>query len=178
MRLFTAIDIPSGVRDNLRALLDRVRPAAKVSWSAPEKLHITTKFIGEWPENRLDEMKGALERVKGAAEIAISVRGLGWFPNARHPRVLWAGIVADEGLKTLARATEDAVNRIGVPVEDREYSPHLTLARIRERMPLEALHKAIEGRMAEEFGSFTAREFALYLSRGGRYTPLAEFRFA
>ena len=80
-----AIDIPGEVQNNLRTLLDRLRPTAKLSWSTVEKLHITTKFIGEWPEERLDEMKAALRKVNVPAKLSIAVRELGWFPNGRSP---------------------------------------------------------------------------------------------
>ena len=134
MRLFVAIDIPPEVKDSLRALLDRWKPLAKLNWSPVDNLHITTKFIGEWPEARLDEMKTALAEVPVPGPIDIEIRGLGWFPNPRHPRVFWAGIEAGELLRDLARATEQATAKRGVPVEERPYSPHLTLARIRSPM--------------------------------------------
>ena len=175
MRLFVAIDIADGVRENLRALIDRLRPAARLSWSRVDNLHITTKFIGEWPEAKLDEMKRALEAVKTAGAIEVAIRGIGWFPNARNPRVLWAGVEADERLSQLAHATELAVEAIGVKKEDRAYSPHLTLARIRERVPLDTLRGAIDSLPSTDFGSFRATSFYLYLSAAGRYSRLAEF---
>jgi 2'-5' RNA ligase len=175
MRLFAAIDIADGVRENLRALIDRLRPSATVNWSRVDNLHITTKFIGEWPEARLDEMKLALAAVKPTGSIDVAIRGIGWFPNAQQPRVLWAGVQADEKLAQLARATEGAVEAIGVDKEDRTYSPHLTLARIRERVPMETLRGAIEALPSTDFGLFRANVFHLYQSAGGRYTRLAEF---
>ncbi len=178
MRLFTAIDIPEAVKVNLRVLIDRLMPTAKISWSRIDNLHVTTKFIGEWPEARLDELKSALAGMRGAGAIDISIRGIGWFPNARNPRVLWAGVQADRKLAELAAATENAVHAIGVEKEDRPYSPHLTLARIRERVPLDKLRSAIEGLPSTDFGSFRASSFYLYLSAGGRYTRLAEFSLA
>jgi len=178
MRLFTAIDMSSEVQSHLSALLDRLRPAAKLSWSTAEKLHITTKFIGEWPEERLDEMKRALGKVTAPVAIKIAVRGLGWFPDQRDPRVFWAGVQGGEELKLLARATEQAVHAIGVPLEDREYTPHLTLARIRKRGRLDELKKTVESLKSTDFGAFEARAFHLYLSRAGRYSKLAEFSVA
>ncbi|HWZ33036.1 MAG TPA: RNA 2',3'-cyclic phosphodiesterase [Bryobacteraceae bacterium] len=175
MRLFTAIDIPAEVQRNLRGLLDRLRPAAKIAWSTVEKLHVTTKFIGEWPENRLEEMKGTLQQVCSPSTIEITVRGLGWFPDARNPRVFWAGVESGPELAMLAHATESAVEKIGVPVEQRKYSPHLTLARIRDRVPLGALRSALEALPSVDFGSFQVPAFYLYLSSGGKYTKLAEF---
>jgi RNA 2',3'-cyclic 3'-phosphodiesterase len=175
MRLFTAIDMPRDVQSHLSALLDRLRPAAKLSWSAVEKLHITTKLIGEWPEERLDEMKRALGKVSASGAIRIAVRGVGWFPNQRNPRVFWAGVEGGEELKSLAHATEQAVHPLGVALEDREYTPHLTLARIRERGRLDELVKAVSSLESTDFGAFETRAFFLYLSRAGQYSKLGEF---
>ena len=175
MRLFTAIDLTPEVLDNLSALLDRLRPVARLNWSPVENLHVTTKFIGEWPLERLEEMKRALARVPTSGAFEIAVRGLGWFPNPKNPRVFWAGVHADEPLAALAAATERATAKVGVPVETRPFSPHLTLARIRVRVPLEALRKAAGALDSGEFGSFPATAFSLYLSAGGKYTKLAEF---
>jgi RNA 2',3'-cyclic 3'-phosphodiesterase len=181
MRLFAAIDLPEEVRANLRSLLGHLKPFARINWSPVANLHITTKFIGEWPESRLDEMKQALAAMPHGGAIEISVRGLGWFPNDRRPRVFWAGVEGGEPLFKLARATEQAVAALGVPVEAlagsseaRPYTPHLTLARIREAVPLDALRSAI-AKTAADFGSFRATDFFLYLSAGGKYTRLAAF---
>lgn len=180
MRLFTAIDIPEDVRANLRALLARWKPLAPIHWSPVRNLHITTKFIGEWPEARIDEIKTALSAIPCKGPIEIEVRGLGWFPNDRRPRVLWVGIReagegAGERLMNLVRATEQALAALGVPVEERPFAPHLTLARIREAVPLDALRSAIVKKTGADFGAFRAEEFSLYLSAGGRYTQLAAF---
>ena len=178
MRLFTAIDIPEDVMEGLRSLLRRLIPLAKLSWSRVENLHITTKFIGEWPQERLEEMKRALAATPPSGPIEIAVRGLGWFPNERRPRVFWAGIEGGEALRSLAQATEQAAAQLGVPVEKRAYSPHLTLARVREAVPLDALRQALQALPSEcgfDFGTFRASSFFLYLSANGRYTQLARF---
>jgi len=178
MRLFVAIDIPAEIKDALRCFVARLRPTAKIGWSPVDNLHVTTKFIGEWPEPRLDEMNHTLTSVPVKGAIDITVKGLGWFPNPRRPRVFWAGVEGGEPLHSLARATEQAAARLGVPIEERDYSPHLTLARIREAIPLDRLHQTIESFPAGcgfEFGSFSATRFFLYVSAGGKYTQLAEF---
>jgi len=180
MRLFTAIEIPAEVKDNLRALLESIRPMAKLNWSPVENLHITTKFIGEWPDARLPELKQTLAEVPFSSGINIAIQGLGWFPNPKQPRVFWAGVVADESLAALAVATDQATATIGVPVEKRVYSPHLTLARLKDRPPLERLREAIAKLPSSDFGSvhfgsFRAESFFLYLSAGGKYTKLATF---
>jgi 2'-5' RNA ligase len=160
LRLFTAIDIPVDVKAAIAALLDRLRPLANLHWIPIEKLHITTKFIGEWPEERLGELNGKLASVQAPAPVDVVIRGLG-----RLPRVLYAAVELNEGLTELAAATERAV---GGRVEDRAYRPHITLARTRKRVP----HIDLE---ISTIGSFRASSFALYLSAAGKYTKLQEF---
>ncbi len=175
MRLFTAIDIPDQTRDALARLIDSLRREAQVSWNDAQKLHITTKFIGEWSPDRLPELKAVLGGVGTPGEMAISVEGLGWFPNARHPHTLWAGVEASLGLSELAHATESALKAIGVAVEERRFSPHLTIARIKDRDRIGGLRSAVEGLGAPHFGSFSPAAFHLYLSKEGKYTKIAEF---
>jgi 2'-5' RNA ligase len=180
MRLFTALDLPEDVVGNLERLLGELRPVARIGWSTPANLHITTKFIGEWPDERLEELKQTLAAVQARPAIEVAVRKVGFFPNARAPRVFWCGVEAP-GLAQLAAETDQATRRLGVEPEKRAYSPHLTLARIKERADLERLHAAIQGLAAIEFGRFAARRFFLYRSRlqpgGSVYTKLAEFPF-
>jgi 2'-5' RNA ligase len=175
MRLFTGVDIPGEVKTTLAALLDQIHPLAKLAWTPLDKMHITTKFIGEWPEDRLDELKRALAEV-AARPVDISIRRVGWLPNPRFPRVLYARVDSSESLCGLASATEQSLERTGIAREDRIYRPHLTLARVRGRVPLEGLKTALKALDLSDFGSYQASSFYLYLSAGGKYTKLQEFR--
>jgi 2'-5' RNA ligase len=179
LRLFTAIDIPDEVIGNLASLLDRLRPSARIKWSPIENMHITTKFIGEWPEDRMAELQSVLGGLSSYPPISIRVAHLGFFPNPHSPRVFWAGIQAAPGLMSLAHETEMALASLGLAPEKRAFSPHLTLARIKEPVPLVKLQKAIAELESAEFGSFTADRFYLYRSRlapsGSVYTKLSEF---
>jgi len=178
MRLFTGLDLPGDVVANLEELLRRLKPAAGIQWSPPANLHITTKFIGEWPEGRLDELKATLAGLPGRGVIAVRIRSLGFFPNARAPRIFWCGIEG-AGLAELAGAIDAATARLGIAPEKRSFSPHLTLARIKDRVDLQPLHEAIATLPATEFGGFAAGSFFLYQSTlrptGSVYTKLAEF---
>jgi 2'-5' RNA ligase len=179
MRLFAGIDLPHEVRENLAALTGSLRPCARLNWSPAANLHITTKFIGEWPEQRLDALVAALQSLPPRQPIGIAFRGLGWFPNARAPKIFWVGVKADGGLAEMARHTDETVARLGVPPERRPFSPHLTLARIREQVPLARLQEAVAALPSEDFGEFTAGCFHLFLSQpsasGSVYSKLAEF---
>jgi 2'-5' RNA ligase len=172
MRLFTAIDLPREMLEKIGAFLARLRPLAKLRWTPVENLHITTKFIGEWPESRIEEMKSALGGVTTAGRIEIAIRGVGWFPSARRPHTFWAGVEGGEPLAALARATEQAVAKLGVGVETRDYSPHLTLARVKDNVRIDDVVAAAG---APDFGAFQATSFFLYLSAQGKYSKLAEF---
>jgi 2'-5' RNA ligase len=173
MRLFTAIDIPEETRTVLGALLARLKPLARIQWSPVENLHITTKFIGEWPERRLDDLKSALGGVSGFGPVEIQIAGLGWFPAARLARVLYAQIECPL-LPALAHRTGEAAASVGVPNEERVYSPHLTLGRIRENVPMGPLQKAVEAE-PPAIGGFRAESWALFQSAAGRYTKLSEY---
>ena len=181
MRLFTAITLPQDVIVALARLMDRLRPTARVNWSSISNLHITTKFIGEWPKERLDELTAALQALPEREPIPIEVRGLGFFPNPHSPRVFWAAVHAGPELAALARATDQALQLLGVPAEQRPFSPHLTLARIKEPVPVQGLRQAIASLPSTEFGAFTADRFHLYLSQlnpgGSVYTRLSDYAF-
>jgi RNA 2',3'-cyclic 3'-phosphodiesterase len=175
LRLFTAIDIPADVKAVLAALVDRLRPLAKLHWIPVEKLHITTKFIGEWPEDRLEELKRALRTVTAPAPVEVSIRRIGWLPNPRSARVLYAGVEASDTLTALAAVTERIGVAAGVAAEPRIYRPHVTLARSRKTVPLDTLKRALAEIELSDIGHYTASSFSLYLSAGGKYSKLQEF---
>lgn len=180
MRLFVAIDIPDDVRAALSTLVSKLRPACRnARWARIEGLHVTLKFIGEAPDAKFSEIKAALALVVPRPPIAIRFRGMGFFPNARRPRVFWAGVEAGPELAALAGAVEDVLHPLGIAREARAFSPHLTLARFDPPHPIEELHAAIDKLGSPEFGSATAGEFYVYqsvLKRGGsEYTRLANF---
>jgi 2'-5' RNA ligase len=181
MRLFTAIDLPPEIRERLDQLIGKLRPLAQLAWSPAANLHVTTKFIGEWPEDRLAELGRALVAIPGGAEIGIRIGGLGFFPNPKSPRVFWAGVEATAELSTLAAKTDRALAAIGIENERRSYSPHLTLARIKSAAKLDSFYTEVRGLGQPEFGSFMANRFYLYLSKpgpaGSVYTRLSEFPF-
>ena len=181
MRLFVGLDLPVEAVASLQQLLDRLRPIARIQWSPPENLHITTKFIGEWPEDRLGELQAALEQIEPRPAIPVHIRKVGFFPNPHAPRIFWCGIEAP-GLEALAAATDRATSALGIPAETRPFAPHLTLARIKERLNLQPLREAIAALPSLDFGAFEVGRFFLYQSkpqRGGSvYTKLAEFPFS
>jgi 2'-5' RNA ligase len=186
MRLFTGIAIAPHVLDNIERLLGELRPLARLNWTPGENLHITSKFIGEWPEQRLAELERTLGQLPTPGEIRIAVARFDFFPNPHHPRVLFAGVQAGPALGDLARSIDEALLPLGCSREERPYSPHLTLAKINQAKirneNIRDLREHIASMTDSNFGSFDAVDFHLYLSkpgpRGSVYTKLASYPLA
>jgi RNA 2',3'-cyclic 3'-phosphodiesterase len=183
MRLFVAIEIPEDVRSAIGARMKSLRDTCRdARWVRIAGLHVTLKFIGETLSERVAGLKASLASIPPRDPIAMNFRGLDFFPNARRPRVLWAGVEAEPDLAALATAVEAALSPAGIPQQDRKFSPHLTLARFKESAGVDALHVAIEKAGPLKFGGTTATEFHLYQSvlkpAGAEYTRLATFPFS
>jgi 2'-5' RNA ligase len=181
MRTFTAIDMPSTILLRLERLLSALRHEAQIHWSPLDNLHITTKFIGQWPEERLPQLVDALSSLLPCEPFQVELKGLGWFPNRRSPRVLWVGVNGGEYLADLARRTDEKLQILGIQREDREFRPHLTLARIKTPVSLSKLRQRVEEMEAAELGAFPVSSFSLFRSDPGSnssiYRKLHDFRF-
>jgi 2'-5' RNA ligase len=192
MRIFIGIDLDLEVRARIERFLEGVQGfAPEARWVRPESLHITLKFIGEQPAERVEAITARLQRVDCSA-FEIRSAGYGFFPTAKAPRVFWIGINGGSRLAELAGAIDAATAELGIPREDRAYSPHLTLARgggksgspkWREGDGPNATFAVLEKRLAAmgelDFGTMMAREFILYQSQlspgGSKYTKLQRF---
>jgi 2'-5' RNA ligase len=183
MRMFVALEIPSAVRENLAALLKSLRAVSpQTRWVRAENLHVTVNFLGEVPEANLADIRGALAGARSDEAVTLDFRGLGFFPNEKHPRVVWAGIEASPILKTLAADIDNAMERLCIPREPWPFSPHLTLARFESPGLPEKLRAAIQENAARDFGSLRTGQFHLIESKlkpsGAEYTTLESFPFA
>jgi 2'-5' RNA ligase len=181
MRLFTAIDLPPETRLRLERLLSALRPEALIKWSPLDNLHITTKFIGEWPDSKLEELHTALAGLTPREPFEITLRELGWFPNERSPRVLWVGVDAGDAVHELAKETETRLKTLDIAMDERPFSPHLTLARIKGPVPLGRLRQRVTGLNSASLGSFRVTHFSLFRSDPGSnasiYRKLRDYRF-
>src|SRR6476646_10368444 len=129
MRLFIALDIDDEIRQRIARFLDGVRNfAPDARWVKPESMHVTLKFIGEQPDSSVESIQRALADVK-AVPCEIHFCGYGFFPTPKSARVFWVGMEAGPQLATLAASVDDTTGALGIPKEERPFSPHLTLAR-------------------------------------------------
>ncbi len=139
IRSFIAIPVPSA---GIQALEDAVKwlesdLGRSVRWVRPESIHLTLKFMGDIQAEMAERVLDALPPVAARfSPIGLSISGMGVFPNPRRPRVLWAGVHGDlETLAALQLAIDEAVGKLGLPKEQRAFSPHLTLGRVRRDVP-------------------------------------------
>ncbi len=175
-RLFVAIDLPDAVKDQLAQLCSGVSGAR---WVGRDQMHLTLRFIGERDDEQYEAIKSILDDIL-ASHLDIRLNGLGQFPPKGNPRVLWVGVKAPPGLNELQQKVESTLQAIGVPVEERPFSPHITLARFKTPPSPESLRQyfARNGDFATELISIS--EFILYSSRlspqGASYTHEAVYR--
>jgi 2'-5' RNA ligase len=182
LRLFFAVELPSWLRAAAASHAAGLRqefPGAYASWTRPESLHLTLKFLGEVePAIHMNALHQAAETAKaGVAPFTLTISGAGTFPPRGAARVLWLGVGDDEGqLARLHFRLDRECGHAGFPLESKPFKPHLTLARLRQPQGAQALSEAHRG---EGFGpfEFDVREFVLMRSRlgpgGSRYTPMA-----
>src|SRR6185312_8772701 len=143
MRLFVAVEIELEIRERIKVFIDKWKPRiSNARWVRAEGLHITLKFLGNVAEERRSGIENALRQIQAQAS-QISVRSIGVFPNPKSPRVLWAGIMADVELAQLAEATDKQMALVGFDREKRAFSPHVTLARFKERANKAEIEAAI-----------------------------------
>lgn len=191
IRCFVAVELDDPLRRALADVQRRMRgriekalgPDSRVQWVRPESVHVTLKFLGDVEESRIPDLEAALRRIAAAHPVGtIEVAGLGVFPDVRNPRVLWVGLREGSALIVrLAEAVDRAISEVGFPPESRPFSPHLTLARIKEGG--RAVGRALEsqGLLTESpvLGRLPVGALALMQSdlrpSGAVYTRRAEF---
>jgi RNA 2',3'-cyclic 3'-phosphodiesterase len=169
IRLFTAVEIPESVRLRLTLLQGGV-PGAR--WQPAENLHLTLRFIGEVDEptaSDIDAVLGALD----VPAFEMSLKGVGQF-GGKEGRALWAGVAANPALTHLTAKIESALQRMGLPAETRKFTPHVTLARLRDA-PLAKVQEFLAAHSLFDSGQFPVRAFTLFSShqtpKGSLYRP-------
>ncbi len=136
IRSFIAIELPGEVKKALADLQQRFKSAGSlpVKWVDPGNIHLTLKFLGDIDANNIDKILKAIEEaVQDKSSLSIEVRGLGVFPNLNRIQVIWVGLHGElEKLEQLQKSIEANLKPLGFPPENRPFTPHLTLARVRD----------------------------------------------
>jgi 2'-5' RNA ligase len=136
IRSFIAIELPGEIKQALTELQRKFKSAGglSVKWVDPGNIHLTLKFLGDIDAADTSKIITALEEaVGGIPPFNLEVRGLGVFPNMSRIQVIWVGLYGDlEKLSQLQKRIETSLKPLGFPSEARPFSPHLTLARVRD----------------------------------------------
>lgn len=188
LRLFIAVELDGALREALGQLQGELRKRGleRLRWTRYDGIHLTLKFLGETPESRVSAIRDAIRRgAAGHGRHRLSLGRLGTFGGRRNPRVLWVDLEGDIGpLQALQESIDGELAAIGFPKEERRFSPHLTLARVRPetaRDMAEPIARAVES-VAVPQAEIAVEEVALMqstLGRGGAvYNQLCTARLA
>ncbi|MFB3904667.1 MAG: RNA 2',3'-cyclic phosphodiesterase [Acidobacteriota bacterium] len=185
IRSFVAVSLPPEVRARLEEYGKELKSLGLYgTYPKADSFHLTLKFLGNIPEQKVDPVGAALERaVVGIAPFQLQVRGLGVFPNPSSARVVWIGVEQSEPLALLQERVEQGLESLEFPREDRPFRPHLTLARLKSKDNLKALQAYLrEVGPSAAAGTVPVDEIALFRSDlrpdGARYTRLRSARLA
>lgn len=167
MRCFLAIELPASVRDLLAGLQERLRELGRaVRWTRVEHIHLTLKFLGEVPDRDVAGVCDAAARVAVRFEpFELAVGGTGCFPPRGAARIVWTGIDGPpQPLIDCHRAGEQAYADLGFKPENRKYSPHLTIGRVRDARASQEIRAAVEREADFSAGSFPVEELVMFQS--------------
>lgn len=188
MRAFIAVDIDTKVRALLDEIVSRLKKgvlftSAMPNWVAIENIHLTLKFLGEITDSDLKLISETLNNIASdLSPINISVEKLGVFPNKKTPKVLWIGInKGKKEIMALQQRVESALANLGFEPDEREFTAHLTLARIKSLRGTTAMMDVVTSHMNMSAGECAINEITVYQSvlqkSGPIYTPIEKFQF-
>lgn len=183
MRTFIAVDFSPKIINKITEIIKYFKtqtPQKAIKWVAPEHLHLTIKFLGDVPENKIDQIKGLIKAtLNNENGSEIEVDGLGMYPNPHMPRVIWLGIEGTERLREIHNKLDTELQKADIPPDNRSFSPHLTIARIRRRADKETVKEIGETLSSFNVGSLgncNINNIILYKSEltpeGPEYTAL------
>jgi 2'-5' RNA ligase len=184
LRVFAALELSPELQQKLAQLQDgfeAVLPTRSVRWVRAEGIHLTLKFYGDVEAERLPELQAGLGRAaRAAVPMRLAVEGLGVFPNASQPTVIWTGVNGElEPLRRLQAAVEQEALALGFKPEERDYNPHLTLGRVNFGVRPRDLGRLIDvlaQSKAKHLGDFMPEQLSLISSElragGSVYTQL------
>lgn len=185
LRLFVAISLPDSVKDEIEKAQRRLRdafPGKLVRWTKREQFHLTLKFLGNVRESRVSGLiAGLRESCMPLSELQLRSEGIGFFPDARYPRVVWVGVRDRKNLLLrLHEAVETGVREVTGERPDKTFAGHVTLGRIEriQRQDAETLAELVARMSKLSFGEWTASKIELIRSElsssGSFYTTLAD----
>jgi 2'-5' RNA ligase len=181
LRTFIAVPLDKPVRDRIIALQESLaRTGTDVKWTEPENLHVTLLFLGEVDDRAvIDVCRRVAEVCQRHAPFTLDVETAGCFPNPRRPRVLWVGVGAGtQEVCALHDGLEPPLLELGCyRREERQYTPHITLGRVKSERPTDKLALALARHADWKGGTVAVRELHVMSSqltpKGPVYTVMS-----
>lgn len=158
-RLFVAIDIPPQIKEHIASICYGL---PDTRWVPLEQIHLTVRFIGEVEGTMFNQIAVSLAKVHSSPPV-LEIKDIGHFPPRRRPRVIWLGVVHNEPLLILRRRIESTLTGIGLPPEGRKFSPHITIARLKDP-PMARVTNFMAAHSMFALPPFPVEEFHLYSS--------------
>jgi len=182
LRAFVAVEIPHDVLAALESVQAELKRRLRARWVRPGSMHLTLKFLGDIPADRVASVADAAQAAAGGhSGFSLTASGLGVFPSIRRPRVIWSGFSGQTGLLLdLQRSLEERLVALGFPQEDRPFRAHLTLGRFSEPAEPGLMAEVVKSYDGRTFGEIAVKELVLFQSdlqpKGSVYTALARAR--
>jgi len=181
MRTFIAIALTQEIRDYLAGIQEELKKSrADAKWVQPKNIHLTLKFLGERDDKKIERIKEILEETtKNKDCFTMRLSNIGAFPKIESPRVIWIGIDKGEQVtKELAYELEEKIAAVGIPKEDRAFSSHITIARLKSPLNRQALVQELKNLPKPQNMEFQVKKITLYKSiltpQGPIYEALKE----
>jgi len=180
IRSFIAIKLPDDIRRSVAEMIAELRKSeADVKWVPAEKIHITLKFLGNTDDSLIPMIKKRISKKLSHFNVFyIKIVGVGCFPSERRPRVLWIGIENSEELKCIQKDIDTEVAGLGFALEERPFSPHLTIGRVRSQKGIAEMLGRFARFRSVDFGAITVKSIHIMKSElkpaGAEYSSVAE----
>ena len=183
LRCFIAVEIPEAIRGAIVSSIDSLKKSgADVKWVSPENIHITLQFLGDTEEARIPLIKGSLDKILLTySPFYIKIAGVGCFPDVRRPRIIWVGTEESQPVINLHGDIAKGLERLGYQEEERNFTPHLTIGRVKSNRNSGELIRKMDEIKAASFSGFEVQNITLMKSElkpsGPIYYSLAEIPF-
>jgi len=180
IRCFIAINLPDRIRRSIADLIARLRKTgADVAWVPTEKIHLTLKFLGNTDDSLIPKIKESISKKLSHYNVFyIKIVGVGCFPSEKRPRVLWIGIENSAVLNSIQKDLDAEFAQLGFAPEDRPFSPHLTIGRVRSLKGISEMLNSFAECKGTDFGAVEAKSIHVMKSElkpaGAEHTSIAE----
>ncbi len=180
LRCFISLELPEELKKNIYGYIEKLKAAgADVKWIPPENLHLTLKFLGNTQEELLKDINERLfSLAKSYERFSLQVSGAGAFPNIKYPRVIWLGVHDSEEIIKLQRDIDESMAGLGFEKDDKQFTPHLTIGRVKSMRNKDALIKELATLKEVDFGKIGVNNITMMKSElkpgGAEHVKLGE----